>query len=146
MIHLRQQIREALADALGDQPTSATRIYTSRVYPFDALPCLAVYTPSEERDEDADVQGGPEVRKLVLRVECRAESTDGVDDALDTLCAEVEAAVYADPGLAGLAMDTRLLATTIELSDEGKQPTGLAVMDFETFYEVNASDPEIGIP
>ena len=145
MIHVRQQIRETLADQLGDQPTSAARVYPSRVYPFDALPCLAVYTPLEENFEDAAVQGTHELRRLILRVECRAESIAGVDDVLDALAAEVEAAVGQDRTLQGLAKDTYLISTTTELSDEGKRPTGVAVLDFECFYDIDASDAELAI-
>ena len=143
MAHARQQIREAAATAVTSLTTTAARVYQSRVYPFAAanLPGLAVFSSLETLDEDADAPDTKEYRILELVIEARAKSAADVDDTLDTICAEVEVALYADQTLGALSKTLQLKTTEIAFSGELDQEVGLAKMTFEIMYRVDATDP-----
>jgi len=140
--HARHQIREQMAIALTGLTTTGTTVYRSRVYPHDTLPSLACYALHERIDDDMLTQGSKEVRLLEMMIEGRARAVTDLDDTLDQIAAEVEAVIYADTTLDGLVKDMRLEETTIELSDEAQQPTGLLRLRVSAFYRIDAQDPE----
>ena len=143
MPHARQQIREAVVQALTGLQTTGSNVYESRVYPHDVLPSLAVYTVRDEPRQEQTL-GQLVHRELTLVVEARAKPADGgptVDDQLDTICAEVEAALMADQTLGGLVQGTELQETEIELSGELERPVGIARMRWRIVYAIVATDP-----
>ena len=54
MAHLRQSIRERIATDVTGLSTTGSNVFQSRVYPVEdgSLPCLLVYTTSEESEVD----------------------------------------------------------------------------------------------
>lgn len=155
MSHVRTQIRNAVAAEVTGLTTSGARVYETRIYPYDAddhLPGLAVYTVTEARLDDGDVVSNwtEGYRALRLVVEARAKAASGVDDTLDTMCAEVEAALYDganDSGttLYGLIKGLDYVETELEYSGESDQPVALARVTFSIMYRVDGLDPETAI-
>lgn len=131
MTHKRQQIREQAVTLLTGLATTGARVFASRVYPIQRaeLPGLLVYAKNEPSQRAS--MGGSLMRDLTLVVEAVARGAD-LDDTLDTICKEVEAAMTAR--LNGLAKDCYLAATDISYDGQGEQPHGVARMEFAVVY------------
>jgi len=145
MAHVRQQIREAIANAITGLLTTGDNVYQSRVYPHTSLPCLSVYTKEEEAEIDSINSPRSSRRELSIAIEIRAQQTSDVDDKIDDISAEVEEVLGADSTVSGLAKDIRYDGVIIEFEDGGQQPTALATMNYTVIYRVlenNAQQPE----
>ena len=144
MSHARQQIREKFGTLLTGLTTTTTHVTESRVYPVAtaSLPHLSIYSVQEELNEDLGVIGDLEFRTLTVVVEARAKQNSDLDDKLDTIAAEVETAIFANPTLDALAKTTELISTSIEQDDESEKKTGLMIMNFEVTYRINRTAPE----
>ena len=140
MAHARQQIREQLATTLTGLATTANRVYDTRVYAYDQLPCLTVYADRDTLDEE-NSQRTKHWHNLALRVEARAKAKASVEDIIDTICAEIEAAVYADTTLNSKVLDVFLAETVIEYSVEQDQPIALATLTLNAIYRVAPGAP-----
>lgn len=142
--HLRTQIRDRVIELLRGLDTTEDRVFRSRMYPLDEpdLPGICVYTLTE----DSEIMNmGPTrhlQRQIDIAVEAVVQVTETLDDELDQICAEIEAAMGADPTLAGLAYDCILTRTAIGLQPvKGtERPTGSAVMTYRAIYRSRASD------
>lgn len=139
MSHARQQIRDAVVTTLTGLATTGSRVYSGRVHPLDVLPALTVWTPDERIEYDA--MGTTQSRLLVLVVEGRARATASLDDTLDTIAAEVEAAMMADRSQGVGAQETSLERIETELEAGAEQPTGLIRLTWEITYRVDGTDP-----
>ena len=140
MAHARQQIREQLATTLTGLATTAGRVYDTRIYSYDQLPCLTVYADRDTVDEESS-QGTKHWHNLALRVEARAKAKASVEDTIDTICAEIEAAIYADTTLNSKVVDVFLADTQIEYSVEQDQPIALATLTLNAIYRVAPGAP-----
>ena len=140
MAHARQQIREQLATTLTGLTTTASRVYDTRLYAYDALPCLTVFADRDTVDEE-NSQGTKHWHNLALRVEARAKAKDSVEDTIDTICAEIEAAIYADRTLNNKLVDVLIADTQIEYSVEQDQPIALATLTLNAIYRVAPGAP-----
>lgn len=147
--HVRQQVREAFAAQVTGLATTGARVFQSRIRNLSAadLPCLRIHTTQEViLDDDIFSTGGFETRPymqhrtITVRCEALAKTGAGLADLLNTICAEVETAISADPTLGGLSPihgSYRHHDQTLEgITD---QPTGMAVLDFE-FVVLTMSD------
>lgn len=152
MSHARQQIREAVATAVTGLGLTGSRVHDSRVHPLEAdgLPALLVYSLRERVDDGMDILGDAEFRVLEVTIEAHARAVQGtLDNTLDTICAQVEAALVAsiESGASGAvgelvkAAESRLLTTEIVLEAGAEQPTGTATMTWSLLYRVNRADP-----
>jgi len=145
-VHARQQIRAAFATALTGLTLTENRVYPSRVIEWDRdrnLPGLAIYTTEDAKVPEEDVMGGVELHDLEVIVEARAVKAEGVDNLLDDICVDVEAAVFADVGINALVMRHQLVQTEIEFGgDDQDTHTAKAEMAFSVWYRINRSDPE----
>lgn len=141
MSHARQQIRDQLKTTLTGLTTTGANVFDSRVYDHDTLPSLAIYTLSEELGEES---GNKQLRMLNVVIEARAKATTNLDNTLDTIGAEVEAAIFSggDTTLNGTCKDFDFEAVDIELSGDSEQPVGLMSMRFVALYRVDKSDVE----
>lgn len=144
MPHARQQIREAFGTAVTGLTTTGSNVYESRVYPFDTLPCLAIYTLSEQTETEYSTSTA-QARQLSVVVEARAKANANLDDTLDQIAAEVEAAIHGDAGVSALVVDYEIEGTEIELEAEGEKPTGVLRMSYAVLYRVNPADPTASI-
>lgn len=144
MSHVRQQIREAVATAAGTIATSAT-VYTSAVYPFDTLPCIAVYTTPESAEFDSITTPRTSVRDCDVRVEVRAKAITGADNTIDQIAAEVEAALAADVTLGGITRDIRFASFNLDVSGEADKPTMLGTLVFVARYRVKENNAQTAV-
>jgi len=139
--HQRQRIREAVATRLVCKTTAGARVFETRVIPFRRLelPALAVYALSESSE---DQQSAPRElkRTLSLIIEAAVKSGDNVDDAMDMIALEVERAMHADETFGGLASDSVLASTDLEVFEEADQFVGLVKLQYEVTYYTAAPD------
>lgn len=143
MAHMRTQIREAVATALTGLSTTGANVYQSRVYAIDSndLPALRIYTESETSETHSVTGPRPLLRTLQIIVEGVARATADVDDVIDQIAAEVEAAIGGS-NLSGLVYDLILTGTELTLSREAEQPTGMVRMTWMTQYRTLENDAE----
>jgi len=141
MAHARKQIRDQLITTLTGLTTTGSNVFNSRVYNHDVLPCISVYTLSEELGEESSNR---QFRLLNVMVEVRAKAADSLEDTLDLIGAEVEDAIFVngDTTLNGKCKDFDYEGLDIELSGEAEQPFGLMTMRFSALYRVNKQDVE----
>jgi hypothetical protein len=146
MAHGRQQIREALATALTGLTTTGSRVYQERTRELrDAdLPALVI-TTDEEAVRVEMVSFPPlQERDLAIRVAAVAKATGSLDDTLDTICAEVETALYASVSANTLTSRVKLMtleAINVELDDTLDRPVGRATMSWRCTYHTTAGTP-----
>lgn len=141
MSHVRQQLRDAAVTALTGLTTTGARVYPSRLLPLrdTDLPCLLVQTNDEEII-GADVHGVLQERTLRLVVRCAAKITGTLDDTLDAMIAEVEAALDAQT-FGGLAKSVNLTSIGIDMDDALDKPSGIAEISYTVTYYTAAGSP-----
>ena len=141
MAHARKQIRDQLMTTLTGLTTTGSNVFNSRVYDHDALPCISVYTLSEELGDESQ---NKQFRMLNVMVEVRAKAADNLEDQLDKIGAEIEDAIFAngDTTLSNTCKEFDYDGLDIELSGEAEQPFGLMTMRFMAMYRVNKTDVE----
>ena len=71
---------------------------------------------------------------MQLVVEAYVKANANYDDTIDTICKEVEEALYADRLINNLAKDSFLISTEINYNGDGDNPLGIVVMTFEIAY------------
>lgn len=136
MAHFRQQIRERVATTLTGLTTTGSNVFQSRVYPIEEskLPCLLIYT-KDETSEPLAMSSPRSIEKILnLVVEAYVKTNNNFDDTIDTICKEVEEALYADRLINNLAKDSFLTNTEINFNSDGDNPVGIVVMTFEIAY------------
>lgn len=142
--HVREAIRDAAVTDLTGLTTTGSRVFTSRVRPLDSgeMPGLFVMLRDERSDWDA-VQGKI-ARTGSLVVEAWAEGGDGLEDKLDSIAAEVEAALYKASGaLMAKLMNIDTPTTQIDLpaGDDSSRRAGILRILFPVTYRTQATDP-----
>ena len=149
MAHVRTAIRTAIASRLTGLTTTGARCYPSRIQPLaDAnLPCLRVYLDEEEVATESMASDVWLDRKAVLRVECCAKAVSGLDSALDTMLAEVEAAIGSGDATFGNLLKSRPLpqSISVDLDDGLEKPVGILRVDYQINYFTAASNPATAI-
>jgi hypothetical protein len=138
-MHYRQTIRDALKDVLIDAHTQAgANVFTSRARPILEIlqkreAVLSIYTGDETSQRSGDSK--LLIRTLTVTIEGAAGGGDDLDDLLDDLSAEVEAAIDADPMLEDrLHRELVLTSTTSEISARGSQQVGAFQLIYECQY------------
>ncbi len=148
MAHIRQQIRAAAITVLTGLVTTASRVYGVRGHALTQakLPALIIRTPAEA-SEHITIGADPALlRQITLTVLVQAVGGDTLDDDLDQIASEVEAAIAADVTLGGVADDAMLVATEIEPPDaSGEQLSNSMIMTFAVETRTARSDPETKI-
>jgi hypothetical protein len=101
-----------------------------------------VYSISE--DSNADVMGSTLVaqRDLNLVIEGYVKATANFDDTVDTICAEVEAAMGTDRTLNNLAKFSQLVSTEINYNGEGESPLGVLTLTYAVQYRTAVNNAE----
>lgn len=99
MTHPRAQIRAAFIDRLTDATAAEERVFAGRLMPVEEpeLPAIIVHTREPEKVVDRSPSGwsGFEERRCIVSVVCVAQSFEDIDSDLDTMAAQVEAALQA---------------------------------------------------
>lgn len=141
MAHARKQIRDEVVTRVTGLLTTGPRVYRSRSRTMspDKVPGLKVWTNEEQVEDESSYDG--QRRALLLDVVAYSKHA-APDDQLDQICAEVEAALAADPTFGGLIEAAYLLETEHEYDDTVEKPVGTATMRWRIHYSVDADDPE----
>lgn len=143
--HIRTQLRDAVVTAVTGLTTTGTRVFASRPDPQAAanLPCLHVYTQSEQvAGQSLDE---PEIQRhdVEVRVEGLAKATSALDDTLDLIAKEVETAL-ADPlTVDGKSVTLSYTGCDIEIRRDTQQPHGAVVLTFTTDLYTLADAPDV---
>ena len=135
-MHKRQAIREAVATALTGLTTTGNNVFVSRVYPIDgkSLPAICIFTRRE--DSSAVTINPPRTfeRELILSAEIYVRAKTGYDNTIDTICAEMEAAIYADGDLNGLVHDIQVNSIDVNYQDGADQPLASCDVEIKILY------------
>ena len=145
--HLRRQIRERIAADVTGLVTTGSNVFQARVYPLEdaALPCLLVYSTSEE--SEILNQGTPRLLSRTLNITIQgvaAESSD-IDDKLDLIAKEIETALSADRDINSLAQDSFLTSTEIEINADGAKTVGTLRLNYQIDYRVYDNAPDVAL-
>ncbi|MBD8875433.1 hypothetical protein [Roseibium polysiphoniae] len=146
MTHVRQQVRDAVISSLADLPTTGGNCHSMRTYPRGekADPALLVYI-LQERSETFGI-GGPGrdlERQIAVTIEAQARGA-GFDDTLDQIAAEVETVMFANRKLGGLAIDTTLVETRLELAtDRDDRRSGVLILTYQVSVDGPEGNPEV---
>ena len=148
-MHYRRQVREAVVQRLKDAATMAgANVFSSRARPVLEIlrkheSVLNVYTSDEASSRAAD--GSVRERTLLVTVEGITGGGDDIDEALDLMCEQIEAAIDADPTLGTLlGSDLELANTVTDIGAVGNMIVGAVRLDFEATYYTTA--PAVEIP
>ena len=146
MAHLRQSIRERIATDVTGLSTTGSNVFQSRVYPVEdaSLPCLLVYTTSEESEVTEMASQRPMTRFLNVIVQGVVGATTP-DDTLDTISKEIEVAMAGDVSINSLANNSYLSSTSIEFNSDGAKPIGTVMLNYIVEYRNLDNNPESAI-
>lgn len=148
MTHVRKQLRDAVKTLLTGLATTGANVFTGRTRPVlkGKPPYLLIYTPSES--SQPGTLGYPRMMQRTLTFAIQGIVQDGtgadIEDTLDAIAEEVEAAIGADPTVGGLCKGAFLSSTDIVLENDGEQPVGSIVMFFTANYRTNETTPGTG--
>jgi peptidoglycan hydrolase-like amidase len=84
-------------------------------------------------------------RNLTLVIEGYAKTATNLDDTLDTIASEVEAAMAGDRTVTGWAVTSHLTGTEISLTGDGDQPVGVVSMSYLVTYRTSDLDPDTSL-
>ncbi len=143
MAHVRAQIRDAIVTAVTG--LGAT-VKATRKFPTNAaeLPRIHVYSMSE-RIDDAPSNLGTQGRVLSVMIEVVATGAETtLDDTIDDFCVSIENALESSK-LSGLALNTALTTTEIDVDSTGKEPIGAARLTFEVIYRTIRGTPQTAV-
>ena len=143
MAHIRKLIRDNIVTSLTGLTTTGSNVYASRVHPLAAnkLPGLAVYTNSEQIQYRTISLPRTQSRTITINVEIYVKAVATFDDDIDTVVAEVEAALYTDVTRGGYAEDTKVTSLDVQFSGDGDQPIAGARLDVEVMYFATEGSP-----
>ena len=140
MAHVRQQIRERAGTALTGLALTGSNVFQSRLYPLidEDLPCILVSVDAEEIT--AETTSGIIRREVLLSLVVKDKFTADLDDRLDSIGVEVEAAIAGET--ATVLSKSALINVEIDLEAEGEQPTGALKMSYQVTVFTTKADPE----
>lgn len=133
--HVRTQLRNAAATRVTGLTTTSTRVHPFRVDPLQLteLPALSVWTPNEQATVQTIHAPITYEREVEIRISAvmAAVGVGNVDDALDGICKEVEAALGTALSVGSPAKSVLLQYRGVELDYErGEKTVGVAEMSF----------------
>ena len=146
MAHLRQSIRERIATDVTSLTTTGANVFQSRIFPVEEskLPCLLVYTTSEDSEVTEMASPRPMTRMLNVVVQ-GVVSAAQPDDTLDLISKEVEVALAGDVSINSLANNSFLSSTEIEFNADGAKPIGTVMLNYSVEYRNLDNNPESSI-
>lgn len=143
MAHMRTQIRQAVVAALTGLPTTGARVFVNSVYELRAsdLPCLLVQTGDEPQIDALTVSGTALQRQHLVIVKAIAKQTANLQDALDQMLLEVEAALALST-LGGLVKRMELKAISVNESATLDTPAGELTATWLVSYLTPTTNPD----
>ena len=147
MAHARQQIRDHIVTTLTGLTTTGANVFNTRVYPSgdNKLPGLTIFTRRDTLVTDGDTIGKRQKWDLTVEIEARSKPAlddDDLDEQLDTICAEVQAAIMADVTLGGRVIYAEIDDVEMDHTDALERPTGIARISCRCRYAILAEQPE----
>lgn len=144
-MHVRTQIRAAVAALLTGLATTGERVYIGRTRPLgnDHEPTLLIYTQSEKIAPFSLRLPRTLLHTLTLSVLGRVVDTAPRDDVLDQIEAEVRVKVATDPTLGGLVKSATLITAIFETQAQGEQHIGGVRLEYSIVYSTKEDAPEI---
>ncbi|HET9063672.1 MAG TPA: hypothetical protein VFO62_10325 [Candidatus Binatia bacterium] len=150
MAHPRKLIRHAVVALLTNATAAGARVKDTRVEPHrkGALPAIAVYTLREPVNQD--VSGGAPLEltrdvKVEIAGFVGVRDPDTVADELDDLAEQIEAAMDNDRYLGGLAADSILESTEMQVREEdgASDPLiGIITLTYSVTYQTSPAVPD----
>jgi hypothetical protein len=150
MAHPRKLIRQAVVTRLTNATAAGTRVTATRFDPHkkSQLPAISVYSLAEPVDLDASANTAPReiARDLKIEIAAWVPHTEAVpvDDAMDDLAEQIEAAMDADPYLGGAAADSILEATEMEIVEDDARTSpvvGIITLTYSVTYRTSPAAP-----
>ena len=140
MAHVRQQVRERAGTILTGLSLTGSNVFESRLYPLiDAdLPCILITTDGEEIIESTI--SGVVQRSILLNIAIKDKLTTDLDDRIDAISVEIEAAIANDTS--AILRHSALVDVEIELDPDGDQPIGTAKLLYRVQAFTAPNDPE----
>lgn len=144
---LRKQIRAKIVETLKGNTDADQRVYPNRVLPvfLNELPAIIVNTESEQVEVFAEASPREYERTLTVKIEIMCEESSALDDELDIIGAQVEAALFeeTDHTLGELCHDVNLVGCEMAFNKEGEKSIGSLILTYEVVYHsVPARDAE----
>lgn len=142
--HLHKQIRDLVVTALTGLTTTATRVYANRLQPLpDALSPTLLVTLDEETATPVTFHTHPIYeRELRLTVAAIVKATSALDDTLDQISKEVEAALANGVTLSGRRLDFTYAGMSFD-DEQADKPVGIKRMNFTTTFTAAANAPDV---
>lgn len=142
--HVRKSIRHAAVADLTGLATTGTNVFTSRVSPLDRgeIPGWYVMLRDEDASEEETIGRFARVGQLVL--EGWAIGGDGLEDKLDRMAAEAEAALFdVDSTLMALLINFGPPRTQIDMpgAEESAERIGKVRILIPVTYRTAIADP-----
>lgn len=135
--HQRKVIRDAVVAQLIHSVTQANeRVFPNRVSSTwrQELPAIYVFSISEAA-QTLHVSTPPQLyRTLTLAVQALAKGVTGIDDKLDDLADEIEAAMASDETFGGNAQQSTLTSTEVDIDETAETPLGVIRLSYEVKY------------
>jgi hypothetical protein len=145
MTHPRTQLRAAFSARLLNVTAAEDRVYKGRLMPIEEpqLPAIVIHTRDAEEVQERSPSGwnGFERRRCIVSVVGIVQSFDDIDDELDTMAQEVEAALqgWTIPGFE--SADAELLDTKSDDPDfDGALTTGATTLRYAVTYQTPYRD------
>jgi len=135
MSEKRKAIRQKVVERLLYKTRAEDRVFSNpaRSIWSEQLPAVIVYSRSENVSEFSSAPRTLK-RQLRLTIECVAAADEGLDDELDELAEEVEAAIGSDESLDGLSTDCVLEEADLQLKGDGNTIVGSCALTYLVTY------------
>lgn len=145
MTHARQSIREAAATLLTGLTTTGSRVHQSRL-PYATLgdgelPALLVTTENESVADRTITAAAVLQRELDLIVSGLAKPSANLDDSLDTIAAEVEAALGESLTVSTSKLSVLLQDIKVAIDSSLERDVGRIDLAFRVIYFTAAGAP-----
>lgn len=143
MTHPRTQIRNLTVAHLRGATAASNRVHAGRLMPIDdreeqaELPAIVVHTREPEQIIGRSSSGwnGFEQRRTVVSIICVAQSFGDLDEELDTMAAQVEAAMqsWTIPGFEAAEIEPHTTSSE-DPEFDGSLTTGSTTLRFPVVY------------
>jgi hypothetical protein len=136
-MHQRQKIREKISElVIAANTVAGSRVYTDRVKKIaqSELPAVFIFTASET--SKYAMQPHPALERDMSLVVCGFIQRDtSLDDEIDDLSEEIEAALTGIRQLEGYWDHLELKSTEIEVEGEGEKPIASVKLTYQVTYD-----------
>lgn len=146
-MHVRKQVRNRFTSVLGSIPALDSHVYENRTYELrkEELPAALIFSGPEVIEKATQARTAIQKRKIQTEVYIFDRDAENIGDAIDEHAAAVEAAVFADPTLGGLASETVLLDAVPYIDAESDIPVGALRMTFQSTVFTREGVPDKAI-